>query len=107
MSVIVYYGVSGHCKGLVDAISGFRVKSQLGRAVTTSNFCYGNSLDIYSYLKHFPRMITNIILFLILKQLLKKEKIHSYYQSNYAYDLFLYLMVLCKQKLILVHARNV
>ena len=84
MSVIVCYGVSGHCKGLVDATSGFRVRSQLGRAAITSNFCYGNSLDFYNYLKHFPTMITNITLSLILKQFLKEEKIHYYYQSNYA-----------------------
>ena len=36
MPVIVYYGVSGHGKGLVDVISGFRVKSWLRRAVITS-----------------------------------------------------------------------
>ena len=36
--VIVYYGVSGHGKGLVDAMSGFGVKGPLRREVITSNF---------------------------------------------------------------------
>ena len=35
MSVIVCYGVSAHCKALVDATSGFQVRSQLGRAAIT------------------------------------------------------------------------
>ena len=50
MSVIVYYSVSDHGKGLVDAMSGFALKIPLRRAVTTFNFSYGNSLDIYNYL---------------------------------------------------------
>ena len=50
MSVIVYYGVSGHGMGFVDATSGFGVKGPLRRSVITSNFCYGNSLDIYNHL---------------------------------------------------------
>ena len=50
MSVIVYYGVSGHDKGLVDAMSGFAVKIPLRRALKTFDFSYGNSLYIYNYL---------------------------------------------------------
>ena len=50
MSAIVYYDVYGHGKGLVDAMSGFGVKSPFRRAVITSNFSYRNSLDIYNYL---------------------------------------------------------
>ena len=50
MSAIVYYDVYGHGKGLVDAMSGFEVKSPFRRAVITSNFSYANSLDIYNYL---------------------------------------------------------
>ena len=49
MSANVYDGVSGHGKGLVDAMSGFGVKSPWRRVVITSNFSYGNSLDIYNY----------------------------------------------------------
>ena len=48
--VIVYYGVSGHGKGLVDAMSGFGVKGPLWRAVITSNFSYSNAVDIYNFL---------------------------------------------------------
>ena len=33
MSAIVYYDVYGHGKGLVDAMSGFEVKSPFRRAV--------------------------------------------------------------------------
>ena len=36
--VTVYYGVSGHGKRLVDAMSAFRVKSPLLRAVVSKNF---------------------------------------------------------------------
>ena len=45
MSATVYYDMSGHGKGLVDAISGFGVKGSLRRAVINSNFNYGNSRD--------------------------------------------------------------
>ena len=48
--VIVYYGVSGHGKGLVDMMSGFGVKGPLRRAVITSNFSYSNAVDIYNFL---------------------------------------------------------
>ena len=37
-SVIVYYGASGHRKGLVDAMSGFGVKGPLRKAVLTQDF---------------------------------------------------------------------
>lgn len=49
-SVIVYYGVSDHGKGLVDAMSGFGVKGSLQRAVTTSNLDYSDSIEIYNFL---------------------------------------------------------
>ena len=45
MSDTVYYDVSGHGKGLVDAMSGYGVKIPLRRAVITFNFSYRNSLD--------------------------------------------------------------
>ena len=49
-SVIVYYGVSDHGKGLVDAMSGFEVKGSLRRAVTTSNLGYSDSIEIDNFL---------------------------------------------------------
>ena len=48
--MLVYYGVSGHGKGLVDAMSAFRVKGPLRRAVVTLDFSYSNSKDIYEFL---------------------------------------------------------
>ena len=47
--VIVYYGASGHGKGLVDAMSGFKVKEPLHKAVITGNFPYNSSSDICEY----------------------------------------------------------
>ena len=49
-TVVVYYGVSGHGKGLVDAMSGFGVKGPLRREVITSNFNYSNASDIHQFL---------------------------------------------------------
>ena len=46
----MYYAVSGHGKGLVDAMSAFGVKGPLQRAVATSDFSYSNSKDIYEFL---------------------------------------------------------
>ena len=48
--VLVYYGVSCHGKGLVDAMSAFRLKGPLWRAVATSDFSYSTSKDIYDFL---------------------------------------------------------
>ena len=58
-TIIVYYGVCGHGKGLVDAMSAFGVKSPLRRAVVTENFKYNSADEIRSYLsikfsKEFP-----------------------------------------------------
>ena len=49
-TVIVYYGVSGHGKGLVDAMSGFEVKGPLRREVITSDLNYSNASDIHKFL---------------------------------------------------------
>ena len=49
-TIIVYYGVSGHGKGLVDAMSGFGVKGAIRRAVVTKNFSFTTAEDIYNYL---------------------------------------------------------
>ena len=48
--VIIYYDVSGHGKGLVDAMSAFDVKSPLSRAVLTKNLHYNSAEDIHQYL---------------------------------------------------------
>ena len=49
-TVIVHYGVSGHGKGLVDAMSSFGVKGLIRRAVVTENFSFTTAEDIYNYL---------------------------------------------------------
>lgn len=51
--IIWYYGVSGHGKGLVDAISGFGVKGPLRKAVVTEDFHYDHANDILNYLNSF------------------------------------------------------
>ena len=40
---IIHYGVSGHGKGQVDAMSGFGVKSPLHKAIVIENFFYTTS----------------------------------------------------------------
>ena len=55
-NVIVYYGVSGHGKGLVDAMSAFGVKNPIRRAVWVEDFSYKKAVDIYNYLtQHFDQ----------------------------------------------------
>ena len=49
-TIIVYYGVAGHGKGLVDAMSAFGVKSPLRRAVVTEDFKYKCAGDIKNFL---------------------------------------------------------
>ena len=48
--VIIYYGVSSHGKGLVDAMSGFGVKGPLRKAAWCENFSYSCADDITKYL---------------------------------------------------------
>ena len=55
-NVIAYYGVSGHRKGLVDAMSAFGVKNLIQRAVWVEDFSYKKAVDIYNYLtQHFDQ----------------------------------------------------
>ena len=51
ISVICYYGVSGHGKGLVDAMSGFGAKGPLRKAVVTQDLHYDCASNIVSFLK--------------------------------------------------------
>lgn len=51
-NVIVYYGPSGHGKGLVDAMSAFRVKGPLLKMVLTQEFFYKCSSDICEAMKN-------------------------------------------------------
>ena len=49
-SAIVYYGVLGHGKDLVDAMSAFGVKGPIKKAVLREDFSYHKALDIQEYL---------------------------------------------------------
>lgn len=48
--VFFYFGISGHGKGLIDAMSGFGVKGPLYKVVLTEDFSYRTVEDIYDYL---------------------------------------------------------
>ena len=59
-NVIVYYGVSGHGKGLVDAMSAFGVKNLIRKAAWVEDFSYKKAADIYNYLtQHFDQDTQN------------------------------------------------
>ena len=47
---IIYYGASGHGKGLVDAMSGFGVKTPMRKAIITDNFFYNKSQLLHEWL---------------------------------------------------------
>ena len=48
--IIIYYGESGHGKGLVDEMSGFGVKGPLLNAIITQDYHPTSSTDIFDYL---------------------------------------------------------
>ena len=81
-TVIVHYGVLGHAKGLVDAMSGFGVKGPLQREVITSNLNYSNASDIHQFLTNkFHADDKNITLILKVRKSNTKEKKKFHYQS--------------------------
>ena len=47
---IVYYGVQGHGKGLVDSMSGFGVKTPLRNAIITDDFFFSSTKQLHEYL---------------------------------------------------------
>ena len=49
--IIVYYGISGHGKGLVDAMSSFGVKATLQKAIVQKDFFFNEASDIKTYLQ--------------------------------------------------------
>ena len=51
ITVICYYGVAGHGKGLVDSMSAWGVKTPLRKAIINQDFWYLNASDIVVYLK--------------------------------------------------------
>ena len=44
---IYYYGVNGHGKRLVDAMSGFGLKTLLQKAIVTEDFFYDSAQKVY------------------------------------------------------------
>ena len=59
--VLVYYGVNGHGKGLVDAMSGFGVKTILRRAIVTDNFYSNTDEELCTFQD--TEIITKILLY--------------------------------------------
>ena len=49
--VICYFGVNGHGRGLVDAMSGFGVKSVVRCAIVTQDFWYETPDDLIPFLR--------------------------------------------------------
>ena len=74
--IIFYYGVTGHGKGLVDAMSDFGMKGHLRRAVLTiENFDYKTADNIYNFLiKLFENDVTKHY-YLIHPDTIKSKKI--------------------------------
>lgn len=51
--ILLYYGVSGHGKGLVDSMSAFRVKTPLRNAVLMNDFCFNSAEELKIYLEKY------------------------------------------------------
>lgn len=51
--ILYYYGVNGHGRGLVDAMSGFGVKSIIRRAIVTEDFWYETLDDLIPFLEKY------------------------------------------------------
>ena len=49
--IILYYGVNGHGRGLVDAMSGFGVKTLLRRAIVTADFMFNTAKEFKIFLE--------------------------------------------------------
>ena len=51
LPIIAYYGVPGHGRGLVDAMSGFGLKDPLRRAIITDDFFFNNAEELHQFLE--------------------------------------------------------
>ena len=49
--IILYYGVNGHGRGLIDAMSGFGVESPLRKKIVTEDFCFEKAAELEVFLK--------------------------------------------------------
>ena len=50
-TIILYYGVNGHGRGLVDAMSGFGLKTPLRREIVTNDFMFNTAEELFEYLE--------------------------------------------------------
>ena len=50
-TIILYYGVSGHGKGLVDSMSSFRVKGPLQKSIITEMFFFNDAEQVKEHLE--------------------------------------------------------
>ena len=50
-TIILYYGVSGHSKGLVDSMSSFGVKGPLPKSIITENFFFNHVEQLKEHLE--------------------------------------------------------
>ena len=50
LEFFIYYGVSGHGKGIVDAMSSFGVKEPLRKEIVQKDFWHTSSKDIFNFL---------------------------------------------------------
>ena len=57
-SCLIYYGVSGHGKGLVDAMSRFGVKGAIGRVVNYKTSSLITLLKTFSTFQSYLKMMT-------------------------------------------------
>ena len=49
-TIIIYYGVAGHGKGLVNAPSGFGVKDPIRKAIILEDWYFNSSVDMVRFL---------------------------------------------------------
>ena len=49
--VLLYYGVNGHGRGVIDACSGFGVKSVVRRTIVTHDFFYNSDDELFTFLE--------------------------------------------------------
>ena len=50
-TIILYYGVSGHSKGLVDSMTSFGVKGPLQKSIITENFFFNDVEQVKEHLE--------------------------------------------------------
>ena len=71
--VLIYYGVAGHGKCIVDAMSSFGVKEPLRKEIIQSDFWYLSSLHIFQFLLE-KKASSNMKYFHISQDTLKQKR---------------------------------